>query len=116
MHAERLDDRAEDREELWSAIEGLRLAEPSDITGFTEIDRAHVTFGPGMPLVSRGRRGLAGMGGSGCGHTTGRILHRLEIEQKIWYVHIRESKLPPPGACVTQVLNQSRLHTTRKKN
>ena len=26
-----------------------------------------------------------------------------------------ESKLPPRGACVTLVLNQSRLHTTRKK-
>ena len=39
-------------------------------------------------------------------------------EQKIWYVHTRESTLPPPprGACVTLVLNQkSRLHNTRKK-
>lgn len=52
LHAERLDDSAEDREELWKAIESLRLAEPSDITGFTEIDRAHLTFGSGMPLVS----------------------------------------------------------------
>eukprot|EP00903_Cladosiphon_okamuranus_P017406 g16030.t3 len=50
VHAERLDDRAEDREELWKAIESLRLAEPSDITGFTEIDRDHVTFDSGMPL------------------------------------------------------------------
>lgn len=52
MHADRLEDRAEEREELWKAIEGLRLAEPSDITGFTEIDRAHLTFGSGVPLVS----------------------------------------------------------------
>lgn len=51
MHAERLEDQAEEREELWKAIEGLRLAEPSDITGFTEIDRAGLTFGSGMPLV-----------------------------------------------------------------
>ncbi|CAN0022084.1 unnamed protein product, partial [Ectocarpus sp. 4 AP-2014] len=36
MHSDRLEDRVEEREELWKAIEGLRLAEPSDITGFTE--------------------------------------------------------------------------------
>lgn len=51
MHAERLEDQADEREELWKAIEGLRLAEPSDVTGFTEIDRARLTFGSGMPLV-----------------------------------------------------------------
>lgn len=60
MHAERLDDREEDREEVWKAIESLRLAEPSDITGFTEIDRAHLTFGAGMPLVSAACRGAGG--------------------------------------------------------
>ncbi|CAN0195166.1 unnamed protein product, partial [Ectocarpus sp. 8 AP-2014] len=54
MHADRLEDRVEEREELWKAIEGLRLAEPSDITGFTEIDRAHLTFGSGMPLGAFG--------------------------------------------------------------
>lgn len=53
MHAERLEDRANEREELWRAIETLRLAEPSDVTGFTEIDRAHLTFGGGMPVVRR---------------------------------------------------------------
>ena len=33
------------------------------------------------------------------GHTTGRILRRLETEQKIWYVHTRESTIncPPRG-------------------
>lgn len=67
MHAERLDDRADDREELWRAIESLRLAEPSDITGFTEIDRAHITFGSGMPLVSRGRSGGSGTSNSWLG-------------------------------------------------
>lgn len=55
MHAERLEDRANEREELWRAIESLRLAEPSDVTGFTEIDRAHLTFGAGMPVVSHKR-------------------------------------------------------------
>ncbi|CAM9521850.1 unnamed protein product, partial [Hapterophycus canaliculatus] len=50
MHAERLEDSANEREELWRAIESLRLAEPSDVTGFTEIDRAHLTFGAGMPV------------------------------------------------------------------
>lgn len=53
MHAERLEDQVGEREELWKAIEGLRLAEPSDVTGFTEIDRARLTFGSGMPLVRR---------------------------------------------------------------
>lgn len=55
LHAERLDDHSEEREELWKAIEGLRLAEPPDVTGFTEIDRTHLTFGSGMPLVRRDR-------------------------------------------------------------
>ncbi|CAN0331602.1 unnamed protein product, partial [Ectocarpus fasciculatus] len=54
MHADRLEGRVGEREELWKAIEGLRLAEPSDITGFTEIDRAHLTFGSGLPLGAFG--------------------------------------------------------------
>ena len=46
------------------------------------------------------------------GHTTGRILHRLETEQKYGTYTPCGSKLPPLGACVTYlVLNQSRLHT-----
>ena len=48
------------------------------------------------------------------GHTTRRILRRLETEKYGTYTPC-ESKLPPPGACVTLVLNQCRLHTTRKK-
>lgn len=59
MHAERLEDQVGEREELWKAIEGLRLAEPSDVTGFTEIDRARLTFGSGMPLVRRRNGGGA---------------------------------------------------------
>ena len=51
LHAERLEDRAEERDELWKAIAELRLSEPRDITGFVEIDRAQLTFGSGMPLV-----------------------------------------------------------------
>ena len=51
------------------------------------------------------------------GHTTGRILRRLETEQKYGTYKPCESKLPPRGACVTLlVLNQSRLHTTGRKN
>ena len=48
------------------------------------------------------------------GHTTGRILRRLETERK-YGTYTPWSKLPPLEACVTLVLNQSRLHTTRKK-
>ena len=44
------------------------------------------------------------------GHTTGRILRRLETEQKYGTYTSCGSKLPPPGACVMLVLNQSRLH------
>lgn len=54
LHAERLEDRSEEREELWKAIADLRLSEPPDITGFVEIDRAQLTFGSGMPLVGGG--------------------------------------------------------------
>lgn len=57
LHAGRLEDRAAEREELWKAIAGLRLSEPPDVTGFTEIDRAQLTFGSGMPLV-RGKTSL----------------------------------------------------------
>ena len=53
LYAGRLEDRAAEREELWKAIAGLRLSEPPDVTGFTEIDRAQLTFGSGMPLVSQ---------------------------------------------------------------
>ena len=50
------------------------------------------------------------------GHTAGRILRRLETEQKYGTYTPCGSKLPPLEACVTLVLNQNRLHTTRKKN
>lgn len=52
MHATRLEDSTAERDELWKAIASLRLSEPTDVTGFTEIDRAQLTFGSGMPLVS----------------------------------------------------------------
>ena len=42
-------------------------------------------------------------------HTTGRILRRLETEQKYGTYTPCESKLPPRGACVTLLLNRSRL-------
>lgn len=59
LHAERLEDRSEEREELWKAIADLRLSEPADITGFVEIDRAQLTFGSGIPLVGGGSGGKA---------------------------------------------------------
>ena len=40
------------------------------------------------------------------GHTTGRILRRLETEQKYGTYTPCGSKLPPLEACVTLVLNQ----------
>ena len=60
LHAERLEDRSEEREELWKAIADLRLSEPPDITGFVEIDRAQLTFGTGIPLVGGGSGGKLG--------------------------------------------------------
>ena len=50
------------------------------------------------------------------GHTAGRILCQLETKQKYGTYTPCESKLPPSGwSCVSLVLNQDRLHTTRNQ-